>query len=110
MVRVPPEAVGPLARGVSQSCGRLRLTLGARRCLAFAGDHLQCDVETVPFVTGKPDGARAAAAEWPQGAVAAEHELALDQGWGCIGHRLSRVGRGLGNSFTGLCRVTYGLE
>ncbi len=100
VARIPSEPVGALTGRMAQPGSGLRLAFGTRRSLALPRDDLQRDVEAVALVPGQPDGARAAAAKRPQRAVAAQHELALDQGWRCIGHRLSRVGGGTGKSFT----------
>ncbi len=83
---VPPEGVGALAGRVPQLGGGLGLAFGAWRGLALARDDLERHVEPVTLVTSKPDGARAAAAERPEGAVPAEHELALLRGCGGVRH------------------------
>jgi hypothetical protein len=68
------------ASAMAQSRGGLGLPLGTRPGLALTRDDLQRDVEAVCLVAGKPDRARAAAAERLQGPVAAEHELAGRKG------------------------------
>jgi hypothetical protein len=110
MLRITAEAVGALAGGMAQTGRGLGLALRSGCRLPLAGHDLECDVEAVLLVPGKPDGAGTAAPERPQRAIAPEDELALDKGWGSVGHRLSRVGGGANNSFTRRERARYGLE
>jgi hypothetical protein len=110
MLGIAAEPVRALAGGVAQAGGGLRLPLGARCRVALARDDLESDVEPVLLVSGKPDGAGTSAPERPQRAVAPEDELTLNKGWGCVGHRLSRVGGGTDKSFTCRERWGYGLE
>ncbi len=110
MLGVTAEAIGALTGGMAQTGRSLGLALGAGCRLPLTGDDLERDVEPVLLVPGKPDGAGTAAPERPQRAVAPEDELALDKGWGCVGHRLSRVGGGENKSFTRRERTRYGLE
>src|SRR4029453_3945680 len=67
--------VGPQTPWMAQPRGRFRLALRAPPGLALARDDLQRDVEAVRLVARKPNGARAAAPQRPQGAVAAKDEL-----------------------------------
>jgi hypothetical protein len=110
MLGIAPEPVSALAGGVAQAGGGLRLPLGPGGRLPLPRDDLESDVEPVLLVPGKPDGAGTSTPERPQRAVAPEDELALDKGWGCVGHRLSRVGGGTDKSFTCRERLGYGLE
>ena len=110
MLGVASEPVRALAGGVAQAGGGLRLPLGPGRRLALPRDDLESDVEAVLLVPGKPDRAGPSTPERPQRAVAPEDELALDKGWGCVRHRLSRVGGGTDKSFTCRERLGYGLE
>jgi len=107
---VAAESIRPLTGGVAQAGGGLRLTLGAGCRLPLPGHDLEGDVEPVLLVPGKPNGAGTSTPERPQRAVAPEDELALDKGWGCVGHRVSGVGGGTDKSFTRRERGKYGLE
>ena len=95
---------------MAQTGGGLGLPLGTGCRLPLAGHDLERDVEPVLLVPGKPDRAGTSAPERPKRAVTSEDELALDKGWGSVGHRLSRVGGGTNNSFTRRDRAKYGLE
>ena len=110
MLGVTAEPVGALARRVAQAGGSLGLALGPGGRLPFPGDDLERHLHAVLLVPGEPDGAGAPASERPQGAVAAEDEVALNKGLGCVRHRLSRVGGAMDNSFTCGERQMYGLE
>src|SRR5437588_1090132 len=106
---VASEPVGALAGRMAQPGGRLCLPFRPGRRLSLARDDLQRHVESVLLVTSEPDGARAAAAKRTQRAVATEHQLALDQRWGGVRHRLSWVGGGTGKSCPAWLRPRYGL-
>ena len=100
VLRVAAEPVGALAGRMAQARGGLGLPLGSGRRLPLPRHDLEGHVEPVLLVAGKPDRAGTAAPQRPQRPVAAEDELALDKGWGCVRHRLSRVGGGADKSFT----------
>jgi hypothetical protein len=67
-------------------CRCRSFALGARGRLAFPRDDLKRDVQAGPLVSGKPDGARAAASERAQRAVAVEDELDAGERWGSLSH------------------------
>ena len=103
---IPAEAVRALAGGVTEPRRGLRLSFGAGGRLALARDDLERDVEAVLLVFRQPDRARAAAPEGPQGPVAPEHKVALDEGWGRVRHQPSWVGGAIRKSCTSYSRVT----
>src|SRR5258708_7553789 len=73
---------------------------GAGCRLPLPGHVVEGDVGPVLLVPGEQEGAGPSTPERPQRAVAPEDEFALDKGWGCVGHRLSRVGGDTDKSFT----------
>jgi hypothetical protein len=102
VTRIPAEPVRALTRRVPQAGGGLRLPFGPRGGLPLARHDLERDVEAVALVSSEPDGPGATAAQGAQRSVPSKHEVALDEGWRCIRHRLSWVGEGGCKSFTGL--------
>ena len=77
----------------------LGLSLGPRRGLALARDHLERDVEPRPLVAGEPDRARSAATKRPQRAIAVEDELDAGELWCSLSHARKEVGDPVGLSF-----------
>ena len=98
VLRVAPEPVGALTAGMTQARRRLGLALRTRRGLSLARNDLERDVQAGLLVARQPDRPRAAAAERSERAVPPEDELALEEGWGGVGHQLSWVGQALSES------------
>ncbi len=80
VARIVSDVVRAHAPLVAQPARCQRFTLGAGGGLSFPGDDLQRDVEAGALVAREPDGARAAAPERTNRAIASEHELV--GGWG----------------------------
>ena len=98
---VGAEAVRAQAALVAQPRRRLGLALGAVGGLALARDDLERDVEARLLVAREPDRAGAAAAEWPQWAVAVEDELPAWERMCSGGHDFRWVGCRRSESFRG---------
>jgi hypothetical protein len=71
---VSVEGERPEAARVAQPGRRLHLPLRSRPSLAFSRDDLECDVARGRLVSHEPDRTGPAAAQRPQGSVAAEDE------------------------------------
>ena len=80
VARIVSDVVRAHAPLVAQPACRQSFTLGAGGSLSFPGDDLQRDVEAGALVAREPDGARAAAPQRTNRAIASENELV--GGWG----------------------------